>query len=156
MTAALDFAVLERSDEEASEFLACAVERIGARVDDFLWPSITLRAGETRIITAPGDGLARQSIATENLNEFKNWIQAGESESWQRSLRALSSPYTLDIVTADVIRLERRSKLILSGRPVLFIANRIEFAGGQFISTVDGFYAIAEVRHLIPRKRRSR
>jgi hypothetical protein len=131
-----------RQVEPATNCVADALARIGAMTSDFQWPSLHLARGEERVLCAPQDGLFRRTLATRELAELEEWLGV------KVKAEAVNGLYECDVVTADSILLPERSRLILVGRPVLFVANEILFGGGEFVTTCDGYYAIGEVRHV--------
>lgn len=119
-----------------------ALARVGATRRDFQWPTLHLARGEERVLCAPQDGLFRRTLATRELAELEEWLGVKVKTEPKNGL------YECDVVTADSILLPERSRLILVGRPLLFVANEVLFAGGEFVTTCDGYYAIGEVRHV--------
>ena len=65
-------------------------------------------------------------------------------QQWRSVIDRHLSPFVIDVVTANEIYLPADSRLVLLGNPVLFAAKRMIFAGGTFVSTVDGYYAFNE------------
>jgi hypothetical protein len=54
--------------------IARVLSRIGADPRDFDWEPLHLARCEARVLAAAGDGLPRRSIATRDIDEFKEWI----------------------------------------------------------------------------------
>ncbi|WP_334164148.1 hypothetical protein [Phenylobacterium sp.] len=70
---------------------------------------------------------------------------SGPMRAWRPVIEQRIGRFDVDVVTVGTLTLHRRSRLILAGRPVVFMARRIVFDGGQFVSTVDGHYAVGEI-----------
>ncbi|HVI30859.1 hypothetical protein [Phenylobacterium sp.] len=66
-------------------------------------------------------------------------------QAWRPVIEQRIGRFDVDVVTVGTLSLHRRSRLILAGRPVVFMARRIVFDGGHFVSTVDGHYAVGEI-----------
>jgi hypothetical protein len=126
----------------ATSLISEALGRIGATEADFQWPSLELAPGEQRVLCAPDDGLYRRTLATRSRADLELWLGVKIPD-----LQPRDGLYEFDVDTGDHITLTGGSRLILVGRPVLFVANQIIFSGGEFVSTCDGYYAFGEVRH---------
>lgn len=70
---------------------------------------------------------------------------SGRMQAWRPVIEQRIGRFDVDVVTVGTLSLHRRSRLILAGRPVVFMARRIVFDGGHFVSTVDGHYAVGEI-----------
>lgn len=70
---------------------------------------------------------------------------SGPMQAWRPVIERRIGRFDVDVVTVGTLTLHRNSRLVLAGRPVLFMARRIVFDGGHFVSTVDGHYAVGEI-----------
>lgn len=83
----------------------------------------------------------RRAMASYVFGDSALW------RAWRPAIEAAFPRLEVDVLAVGTLRLHRRSRFVVAGRPVVFMARRLVFEGGRFISTVDGRYAVDGVEN---------
>lgn len=70
------------------------------------------------------------------------WGDSAMMRQWRGAIRRHASSFTLDVIVADTIHLQRGGRLVIAERPTLLVVRHLILDGGTLTMTVDGHVVV--------------